>query len=504
MNFPLRSLLAFVFASSSSALLASEDSAPLSAEARQAMLRAGHAMRGIATEGGYLWRYSRDLSERFGEEKATETQIWVQPPGTPAVGQAFLRAYVVTGDAFWLGAARDAALALVRGQLESGGWDYLVEFDPAKRPLWRYRDAASSEMRPQATRHLPRNTSTYDDNNTQSALRFFLAFLDAAKNSPAPDDARIREAADYGLKKILEAQYPNGAWPQRWEGEPHDPEKFPVKPASIPTDYPREQPDEPYYGHYTYNDNAHRDLLLTLVDAWHRTGDERFRDAARRAADYLILSQLPPPQPLWAQQYDANLQPAWARAFEPPAITTGESAGVIRLLVDMYLEFGDEKYLRPIPPAIEWLRANELSPGRWARLYELHTNRPIYGDRDKKIHYTLEEVSEERRRGYSWEGGYGVEEAIEYYERVTATGRERWLAAQKRAAAKPERISESDVRALIDALDANGFWVSGRMIRGQLEGPAQWIETAVFIRQLQRLCDYLAALSPDTRGTSSK
>lgn len=488
-----RPLLALAFIAGFSVLSAADKADTLPEQTQQALLRAGHAMRSIATEGGYLWRYSRDLSVRFGEEKATETQIWVQPPGTPAVGQAFLRAYAVTGDEFWLGAARDAALALVRGQLESGGWDYLVEFDPAKRPLWRYRDASSSEARPQATRQAPRNTSTYDDNNTQSAIRFFLAFLDAAKKSPSPDDARIREAADYGLKKLLEAQYPNGAWPQRWDGEPHDPAKYPVKPASIPTDYPREQPHESYYGHYTFNDNAHRDLLLTLVDAWHRTGDETYRDAARRAADYLILSQLPEPQPLWAQQYDANLQPAWARAFEPPAITTSESAGVIRLLVDMYLEFGDEKYLEPIPRAIKWLREHELSPGRWARLYELLTNRPIYGDRDKKIHYTLDEISEERRRGYSWEGEYGVAEAIAYYENVVAAGRDRWLAEHKQSRA--ERTSEADVRALIDALDGDGFWVGERRSRIAPAESGRWIDCGTFIRNVYRLCSYLESVS---------
>ena len=47
----------------------------------------------VSAEGGYLWRYSEDLSLREGEEKATATQAWLQPPGTPAVGEAFLAAY---------------------------------------------------------------------------------------------------------------------------------------------------------------------------------------------------------------------------------------------------------------------------------------------------------------------------------------------------------------------------------------------------------------------------
>ena len=64
--------------------------APLVTEARVTMEKATAFMRSIATEGGYLWRYSPDLKERAGEEKATATQIWVQPPGTPSMGMPFL------------------------------------------------------------------------------------------------------------------------------------------------------------------------------------------------------------------------------------------------------------------------------------------------------------------------------------------------------------------------------------------------------------------------------
>eukprot|EP01035_Chromulina_nebulosa_P060165 gene60165-82315_t len=85
---------------------------PLAVEVRATMDKATTAMRAIATEGGYLWRYSADLKERAGENKATETQIWVQPPGTPSVGMAFLRAYEVTQEAKYLDAAKAAADAL--------------------------------------------------------------------------------------------------------------------------------------------------------------------------------------------------------------------------------------------------------------------------------------------------------------------------------------------------------------------------------------------------------
>jgi len=64
-----------------------------------AMSRATQFFRSeIATEGGYLWQYSEDLSMRQGEGRATDTVIWIQPPGTPEVGMVFLDAYAATGD----------------------------------------------------------------------------------------------------------------------------------------------------------------------------------------------------------------------------------------------------------------------------------------------------------------------------------------------------------------------------------------------------------------------
>jgi hypothetical protein len=39
-----------------------------------------------------------------------------------------------------------------------------------------------------------------------------------------------------------------------------------------------------------------------------------------------------------------------------------------------------------------------------ARLYELETDRPVFGDRDRTIHNAVEEISLERRNGYGWYG----------------------------------------------------------------------------------------------------
>ena len=94
-------------------------------------------------------------------------QAWLQPPGTPAVGEAYLAAYERTKERFLLEAAVETARALVKGQLHSGGWGEFMEFDPQQRKLYAYR--VDGPPGPRA-----RNTTTLDDDKTQSAVRFMM------------------------------------------------------------------------------------------------------------------------------------------------------------------------------------------------------------------------------------------------------------------------------------------------------------------------------------------
>src|SRR6266567_3415404 len=95
---------------------------PTRDEASAALKRAVTFFREkVSAEGGYLWRYSEDLALREGEEKATATMAWLQPPGTPAVGEAYLTAYERVTEPYLLDAAVETARALLKGQLHSGG-----------------------------------------------------------------------------------------------------------------------------------------------------------------------------------------------------------------------------------------------------------------------------------------------------------------------------------------------------------------------------------------------
>jgi PelA/Pel-15E family pectate lyase len=44
----------------------------------------------------------------------------------------------------------------------------------------------------------------------------------------------------------------------------------------------------------------------------------------------------------------------------------------------------------------------------WSRYYQIGTDKPIFGDRDKTIHDDVNEISRERRNGYSWYNAEGV------------------------------------------------------------------------------------------------
>ena len=83
----------------------------------------------ISTDGGYLWYYLPDLSRQWGEMEAYESMIWLQHPGTVSMGHTFLDAYHATGDEYYYSAAEKAASAIVRGQRQEGGWNYMIDFE---------------------------------------------------------------------------------------------------------------------------------------------------------------------------------------------------------------------------------------------------------------------------------------------------------------------------------------------------------------------------------------
>jgi PelA/Pel-15E family pectate lyase len=374
--------------------------------------------------------------------------------------------------------ARAAGRALVQGQLCSGGWDYLIEFDAEKRKGYQYRaDKNCGDDK--------RGVTNLDDNVTQGATRVLMR-IDKALGFA---DTDIHEAALFALDKLAAAQYPIGAWPQRFR-KPPDAAQFPVRKASYPEAWSKKWPGPDYQSHYTFNDNSIADAIDMMLEASRIYNEPRYRASAEKGGQFILLAQMPDPQPAWAQQYDRDMRPAWARVFEPPSVTGGESQGIMRVLMTLYRETGDRKYLAPIPKGLEYLKRSavdrtdaevfrRLGDGAvLARFYELKTNRPLYITKGSRI--SASGLRSRMVDGY--EISYTPESVITHYG-VLVTGRE--LAQiedeyRTLAAADPKTIRRSDslhglspwsenartrvrasageIASLIGSLDERGAW----------------------------------------------
>jgi PelA/Pel-15E family pectate lyase len=459
--------------------IAAEPQDALTNEARTAMRRAASYFHDrVAVHGGYVYYCSLDLEQRWGEGKAAPSEVWVQPPGTPAVGMAYLAAYRATGDRLYLDAARDAAGALLYGQIKSGGWTSSIDFDPNGKRTAQYRRGNGRG----------RNNSTLDDNTTQSALRF-LMHLDETLEFR---DEEVHEAAQYAFEALLKAQYPVGAFPQVWTGP------VPAEPAvkaSFPDyDWRTEHRVKEYWNFYTLNDDLCGDVADVLLDGLKIYKDQRCAAALAKLGDFLLLAQMPEPQPAWAQQYDFAMHPVWARKFEPPAITGHESQDAIETLMKVYRQTSDAKYLEPIPRALAYLKSSLLSDGRLARFYELRTNKPLYMTRNYELTFDDNDVPTHY--------GFKVGSRLDRLERQYADLRaDQDRSATNSGASLARRPSAARVREILAGLDDQGRWISGKTGERLVGQPKfspqeQFISSAVFCRNLETLSAFVASEQP--------
>ncbi len=125
---------------------------------------------------------------------------------------------------------------------------------------------------------------------------------------------------------------------------------------------------------------------------------------------------------------EETLEPAWARDYEPPSLSGGESVGVVRFL--MSVEDPGPSIVEAVEGAVDWFRDVAIhgylyeefvdEEGRedmwivpdpdagplWARFYELVTNRPLFLGRDSVFRYRMSKIERERRTGYRYYGGW--------------------------------------------------------------------------------------------------
>ncbi len=428
-----------------------------------------------ASHGGYVYFYSEDLGVRWGEGPATREQVWVQPPATPTVGMALLAAHEATGAPFYLAAAVSAAEALAFGQLKSGGWTNLVDFDPASERRGDYRNGKGSEK--------GKSFSTLDDGISQGALRLLIRVDGVLQGK----NATIREAVTVSLEALLAAQFPNGGFPQGWDETPAgDP---PVATARYPDyDWRTEGRIKDYWDLYTLNDGLAGTVAATLEDAHAVYGEARYREALVKLGEFLLLAQMPEPQPGWAQQYSYDMIPVWARAFEPPAIAGRESRDAMETLMTIAVATQDARFLKPVPAGLNYLKKSLLTDGRLARYYEMETNKPLYMEREGEG-YRLTHDDSKLPDHYGWKEEIDLDAMERRYRQIMETGK--------------DEIDDVDgnlerrVREIVEALDEKGRWVSvydGERLIGQAKFKPgdRYLSSEVFSENMETLARYWA------------
>lgn len=282
---------------------------------------------------------------------------------------------------------RRVADIILSFQTPSGGW--------SKRTDMGHKPRQTGQAFGVESHYIP----TFDNSATTTQITAL------AHAHTATDDHRYLEAYIRGVELILEAQYPNGGWPQT----------FPLRGG--------------YNDYITYNDEVMENNLTLL----YRLGNGRAPfestppalrrqalDSLERGLDLVIASQVTVDDTptLWGGQHDPKtLEPLKARAYEMVALATSESVSLLDFMMD--LEEPSEAIQHSIHSAMAWYDANKIlgyawdteareivpdedAPPLWSRFAEIGTNRPLFGDRDHSVHYDIEDISMERREGYGW------------------------------------------------------------------------------------------------------
>jgi hypothetical protein len=316
----------------------------------------------ISTRGGYVWHYLPDISRRWGEMEAYETMIWVQHPGTASMGHLFLDAYHATGNELYYEAAEKAARAIIWGQLDCGGWNYMIDFAGESSLKKWYATIGKNGWRLEEFMYYYGN-ATFDDDVSIVAARFLLRmYLEDM-------DPLYKYPLDKAINFILKSQYPIGGWPQR----------FPLRYDFTFKGFPD------YSSFYTFNDDVVWENVNFLIQCYQTLGDNRLLDPILRGMNFYIITQQGEPQAGWAQQYDINLKPASARTYEPRAFAPRITRKNIQYLIQFYQLTGETKFLSGIPLALEWLENCRLSKsmndnGKYSHpvFVEIGTNKPIF------------------------------------------------------------------------------------------------------------------------------
>lgn len=306
-------------------------------QVRQTMMTATRFMMDrVSYQGGFVWQYLPDLSRSWGELEARRSMVWIQPSGTPTVGVVLVDAYEATGDDYYLKAALKVAKTLIKGQLPCGGWNYVFDLDGEDSLKTWYETVGKNAWRLEEFQHYYGN-ATFDDGGTIESGTFLLRLNQHTKV--------VSAALEKVIRFVLESQYPNGGWPQRYP---------------LMSGFSKNGVAD-YTGYITLNDDVLRKNIEFLMRCHLQLGRPELKEAAIRAMKCCRDLQQKGPYPGWADQYTLDGKPAQARSYEPRAINLGTTPVCISMMMDFFRLTGDTSFLSGIPAALKFLESQKLS-----------------------------------------------------------------------------------------------------------------------------------------------
>lgn len=434
---------------------------------RDAMKKATEYLyNNVANNGGFVWTYSEDLTERWGELEAYPSMVWIEK-STCDVGNLMIDAYHATQDEYYYERAMETARVLIRGQLPCGGWNYKFDLaGPASEMKW-YSTIGKNAWG-MGEHNVYYGNATFDDDVTSGTLNFLIR-LYVEKYDPI-----LKPAIDKGVEMIYSSQFPSGGWPQRWP---------------LMYTHPREDGSPDYSACLTLNDDVHINNIELLMRIYFLLGDARAKDAIERAMTCLCALQQGMPSCGWAEQYYEDFSPAAAREFEPACISTSRTCKTAMQMLLFYELTGDTRYLSGIQNAIDFIRKVKLDDNVAAelgwkipegnvfcpRFIKPGTLEPLYLHR-KGTHvnngcYYIDNNYRNTIRHYKSIGTVNVSELESEYERVKALDRDSLIANSlfsgnyfygydyyhTAGIASSAKKTAEDV---VKSLDSEGRWIS--------------------------------------------
>lgn len=435
----------------------------LNFETRQAMLNATKFMvEEVSTNGGYVSHYLPDFSRRWAEQEAYNTQIMLTYGMTPNMGEVFLDSYNATGDEYYYQSAEKVAQALIWGQHQTGGWDYIIDFAGIPSLKMWYNTIGKNSWGWDEYNHYY-GTSTFKNGTTTSAARFLLRiYLEKL-------DPKFKPALDKAIEHFIKSQYPLGGWPQR---------------------YPVSAELKDYSSNYTFNDDLTWENMEFLIQCYITLGDERLLDPIQRGMNFSLITQQGNPQGGWAEIYDMDIKPAHGRKYEPAALMPGQTMRQIGLLMRFYEYTGDRKFLARIPDAFQWLESARLpesmtNGGKYTHpvFVEMGSNRPLFSHRkgtgvNSGVYY-VDYKDDNPLLHYGSKGNLdrSLKNLKEEYNRINALSPEQVVknSPLKNPDSQSKKLpqdffdynqgttvkipTESEVHAIINSLDAQHRWL---------------------------------------------